>query len=116
MVAGLVVIGTSLGGLNALRAVLGGLPAGYGWPVVIVQHRSAEDVGDTLPVTLQRGCALPVREVEDKDPLEGGRVYIGPADYHLLIEPEGLALSTEGRVFFARPSINVLFESAAVVY
>ncbi len=112
----LVVIGTSLGGLHALQSVLGGLGATFPWPVAIVQHRSAEDIDDTLAVILQRHCVLPVREVEDKDPIEPGRVYLGPSDYHLLVEADGFALSTEGRVTFARPSIDVLFESAAAVF
>lgn len=111
----LVVVGASLGGLSALEVLLGGLSEGFPWPVAIVQHRSAEDINDTLPVVLQRRCALPVAEVEDKDPIEPGRVYVGPPDYHLLIEAGTFALSTEARVISARPSIDVFFDSAAAV-
>lgn len=109
----LVVIGTSLGGLTALPVILRALPRDFRSPVVIVQHRAilSDDAG--LVSALQRGCLLDVREVEDKDPLTAGRVYLAPADYHLLVEDEHLTLSTEARVMHARPSIDVLFESAA---
>jgi two-component system, chemotaxis family, protein-glutamate methylesterase/glutaminase len=109
----LVVIGTSLGGLTALPTILRALPAGFRCPVVVVQHR-AIDVDDvSLLAALQRGCPLELREVEDKDPLRPGRVYLAPADYHVLVEGDHLTLSTEARVLHARPSIDVLFESAA---
>ncbi len=108
-----VVVGTSLGGLTALPVILRALPRDFRSPVVIVQHRAilSDDAG--LVGALQRGCPLEVREVEDKDPLTAGRVYLAPADYHLLVEDEHLTLSTEARVMHARPSIDVLFESAA---
>ena len=112
----LVVIGTSLAGLTALPVILRALPRDFRSPVVIVQHRAilSDDAG--LVSALQRGCLLEVREVEDKDPLTAGRVYLAPADYHLLVEDEHLTLSTEARVMHARPSIDVLFESAADVF
>ena len=59
---------------------------------------------------------LPVADVEDKAPIEPGRVYLAPPDYHLLIEPGYFSLSTEPHVHYARPSIDVLFESAADAY
>jgi two-component system, chemotaxis family, protein-glutamate methylesterase/glutaminase len=109
----LVVIGTSLGGLTALPVILRALPAGFRCPIVVVQHR-AIDVDDvSLVAALQRGCPLELREVEDKDPLVPGRVYLAPADYHVMVEDNHLTLSTEARVLHARPSIDVLFESAA---
>jgi two-component system chemotaxis response regulator CheB len=111
----LVVIGTSWGGLHALRKVLGGLPSGFDLPVVVVQHRHRDS--DHLLVTLlQDHTALKVCEVEDKSELEGGSVYIAPAEYHVLVEPGHLALSTEEPVRFSRPSIDVTFESAADAY
>lgn len=112
----MVLIGTSLGGLEALAAVLGALSSSFPWPVVIVQHRSAEDSGNTLTAILQHRCALPVCEAEDKDPILGGRVYVAPSDYHLLVERDTFALSTEARVSLARPSIDVLFDSAAASF
>lgn len=108
-----VVIGTSLGGLTALPVILRALPRDFRCPVVIVQHRGIHTDDVSLVAALQRGCLLEVREAEDKDPLITGRVYIGPSDYHVMIEDDHLVLSTEARVLHARPSIDVLFDSAA---
>jgi two-component system chemotaxis response regulator CheB len=112
----LIVIGTSLGGLNALSAILRALPATIGVPVAIVQHRGP--IPDSSLATLLSGhSALPVLDAEDKMPLDPGTVYLAPPDYHLLVESRGLlALSTDPPVRSARPSIDVLFESAAHVY
>lgn len=112
----LVLVGASLGGLDALVAVLGSLAPAFPWPVAVVQHRSAEDSGDTFGAALQQACPLPVYEVEDKDPIVDGRVYLGPPDYHLLVERDAFALSTEARVSLARPSIDVLFDSAVASF
>lgn len=111
----LVVVGASLGGVHALGALLGGLPDDFPAPLAIVQHRSKETDG-TLQAVLQRMSALPVCEVVDKQPLNGRCAYVAPADYHLLIDRGSFALSTEGPVLYARPSIDVLFESAADTY
>lgn len=111
---GLVVVGTSLGGLAALPVLLGGLPPEFSLPIVIVQHRSIVSGVSALTTVLQRGCPLALHDVFDKDPLVGGRVYLAPADYHVLVDGDHLALSTEARVQYARPSIDVLFTSAAV--
>jgi len=108
----LVVIGASLGGLRALEVLLGAVPAGYPRAVVIAQHR-LPDSSDRLAGLLRRYCALPVGEAQDKEAIRGGRVYLAPAEYHLLIEGSAFALSTEGPVSYARPSIDVLFETAA---
>jgi two-component system chemotaxis response regulator CheB len=107
----IVVVGASLGGLRAVSALLAALPAGFGLPVVVAQHRSPDDAG--LAAFLQRSSARPVLEAEDKLPLAPGSVYLAPPDYHLLVDGERLALSTEAPLAFARPSIDVLFESAA---
>ena len=112
----IVVLGASLGGLDALRTMLSALSTSFPWPLVIAQHRSSEDVSDMLPLMLQRACALPVSEAEDKDAMVGGHVYLAPPDYHLLVENGALALSTEARVSHARPSIDVLFDSAVAAY
>ena len=111
----LVVVGTSLGGLEALSVLLPGLPASFPLPIVIVQHRGREP-DDGLARILQGRCALKVGEATDKEPLESGHVYIAPAEYHVLVEHGSLALSTEGAVNCSRPSIDVLFESAAASY
>ena len=111
----LVVIGTSLGGFDALRLVLGGLPASFPLPLAIVQHQGASGSGE-LAALLQRYTPLAVADAEDKDVLSPGRVYLAPIGYHVLVERGSLALSTEGPVWYARPSIDVLFESAAEAY
>lgn len=157
----LVVIGASLGGIQALSRLLSELPKGFPLPILIVQHRHKSS-DNALSTFLQESCQLSVVEAEDKETIKPGWVYIAPADYHLLIEanPEteterdnkerrlykanghreslsanlgslksphpstlapspwkccaaGIALSTEAPVCYARPSIDVLFESAA---
>ena len=111
----LIVVGASLGGLNALAALLGALPADFPVPLAIVQHRHKDSDG-TLRTLLQRTTALPVHEVEDKQPIEPGTIGLAPADYHLLVERGAYALSVDQPVIFARPAIDVLFESAADAY
>ena len=111
----LVVIGTSWGGLHALRRVLGGLPAKFDVPVVVVQHRH-RDSDHLLVSLLQDHTALKVNEVEDKTELVAGGVYVAPAEYHVLVEDGHLALSTEEPVRYSRPSIDVTFESVADAY
>jgi two-component system, chemotaxis family, protein-glutamate methylesterase/glutaminase len=112
----LVVIGASWGGLRAVQEVLDGLGDTSPAPIVVAQHRGA-GAGERLAQLLQRSTELTVREAEDKDRLTPGSVYLAPPDYHTLIESDGtLALSTEGHVRHARPSIDVLFRSAAEAY
>lgn len=111
----IVVVGTSLGGLSALEILLGRLPKEFPLPIAVVQHRGVGS-DETLTILLQVHCALPVLEPEDKEPIEGGRVYIAPPDYHLLVDRGSFALSTEAKVCYARPSIDVMFESAAESY
>jgi two-component system chemotaxis response regulator CheB len=108
----MIVIGGSLGGCAALREVLGRLPADFPLPIAVVLHRHRESE-DLLVAVVQRGCALPVGEAEDKEPIRGGRVILAPADYHLLIDEGAFALSTDDLVNHARPSVDALFESAA---
>jgi two-component system, chemotaxis family, protein-glutamate methylesterase/glutaminase len=110
-----VVIGTSLGGLSALKVLLSGLPHGFPVPIVIVQHRG-KTADDAFASLLNKDTPLSVSEPNDKEALEPGHVYIAPSDYHLLVEPGSLALSTDAPVNYARPSIDVLFESAAEAY
>lgn len=111
-----IVIGTSAGGLFALSSLLSALPAAFPLPVLVVQHRS-RDQRDLLEELLQSKCAVRIKQADEKEPLSGGTVYIAPPDYHLLVEAdETLSLSCDDRVLYSRPSINVLFESAALVY
>ena len=112
----LIVIGTSLGGLNALTTLLSQLPPEFNVPVAIVQHRSPV-IDGSLVNLLNARSALRIVDAEDKMPLRPHYAYLAPADYHLLIEAPGVvALSTDAHVRSARPSIDVLFESAAQVY
>lgn len=111
----LVVVGTSWGGLAALRALVSGLPASLMMAVTLVQHRH-KDSDHLLRTLLQERSPLEVWEVEDKMPLEQGRIYIAPPDYHTLVEPGHFSLSTEAPVRYSRPSIDVTFLSAADSY
>jgi two-component system chemotaxis response regulator CheB len=112
----LIVIGTSLGGLNALLVLLGALPADLPVPIAVVQHRGASNESSLVDLLRQR-TVLAVFEAEDKMPLEAGTVYVAPADYHMLVEErEWISLSTDTPVRSARPSIDVLFETAADAY
>ena len=112
----IVVIGCSAGGFHALQAVLNPLPAGFPLPVVVVSHLGT-DHGPLLSDLLSRTCALLVREAEDKALLEPGVVQVAAPNYHLLLEAGGsLALSVDPKVCGVRPSIDVLFESAAEAF
>ncbi|PMB50858.1 chemotaxis protein CheB [Fischerella thermalis CCMEE 5201] len=118
----IIVIGTSLGGLEALQVILLGLPKTFPAPIAVVQHRH-KDSDDTLRVLLQSYTNLVVKEAEDKEEILPGWVYLAPADYHLLIESKDktvsqpyFSLSTDAPVTYARPSIDVLFETAADAY
>jgi two-component system chemotaxis response regulator CheB len=111
-----VVMGGSAGALQALSQILPALPADFSLPILIVVHLPP-DKKSVLPEVLGMKCALPVSEAEDKTPILPGRVYVAPPDYHLLVESETeLALSNEEPLLFSRPSIDVLFESAADVF
>jgi two-component system chemotaxis response regulator CheB len=111
----LIAIGTSLGGLSALKTLLGCFPRDFPAALAIVQHRHKES--DTaLSSFLQQFTVLPVHEVEDKERIQPGNVYFAPADYHLLVEPGYFSLSIDEPVSYARPSIDVLLESTADAY
>ena len=107
----LVVIGVSAGGLHAVGTILRRLTADFPVPMVVVQHRAKESTA--LASVLQEFTGLRVCEIEDKMAIEAGRVYIAPPDYHVLVEDGHLALSVDAPVTYSRPSIDVLFESAA---
>jgi len=107
----LVAIGASWGGLDALTRVLTALPEDFGAAVAIVQHRDENE--SPLASLLDRHATLPVREADDKERIEPGVLFVAPPNYHLLVDSGAFALSTDERVQFSRPSIDVLFESAA---
>lgn len=111
-----VVIGTSAGGMNALAVILPALPDSFPLPVAVVQHLSPHSDG-FLAEYLDRIGKLRAKEAEDKEPMRPGYVYVAPAGYHLLVESDRtFSLSVDAHVNFCRPSIDVLFESAAEVF
>ena len=111
-----IVIGTSAGGLNALKTVLTKLPENYPIPILVVQHISA-DSEDFWIRNLNVQCKVQVKEAEEKEKISRGNVYIAPPDYHILLEQDAtITLSQEEKVNFSRPSIDVLFETASDVY
>jgi len=111
-----VVIGVSTGGVQALKKLLGPLPAEFTLPILVVQH-IGPDAGSGLARLLDEYCVLRVKEADEQDEILPGTVYLAPANYHLLVERDGyLALSADPCVSFARPSVDVLFESAAEVF
>ena len=111
-----VVIGASAGAIQALSEILPALPADFSVPILIVVHIPANSNNILAPL-FDRKCRMAVREAEDKEPALGGVIYFAPPGYHLLVEAEGtLALSSDEEVLYSRPSIDVLFETAADAY
>lgn len=111
-----VVIGASAGAVQALMAILPALPASFGLPVLVVVH-VPPDRDNVLVPLLQAKCRMLVKEAEDKEPVSASVIYFAPSDYHLLVErDQTLALSTDEAVNYSRPSIDVLFETAAEAY
>ena len=111
----LVVIGCSLGGMHALEIILRTLPGKFPVPIAVVQHRHRAS-NEGLPAFLRRDADLKVCDAEDKQPIRKGSVYLAPANYHLLVERGSFHLSVDDAVAYSRPSIDVLFESAADAY
>lgn len=111
-----VAIGASAGGVEALLTLLDGLAPSFSAAVLIVVHLPP-DRRSALASVLSHRCTLPVAEAQDKEPVVAGRVYVAPPDYHLLVEPDrSLSLSQDEPLHFSRPSIDLLFESAAFAY
>jgi two-component system, chemotaxis family, protein-glutamate methylesterase/glutaminase len=111
-----VVVGASAGGVEALAELLPALPATFRPSLLIVLHLPRERPSLLVEIFARR-CARPIREADDKEPVEPGTVYFAPPDYHMLVEKNRqIALSADEPVHFSRPSIDVLFESAAEVY
>ena len=110
-----VVVGASWGGLAALSKLIAALPSDFGVPMAVVQHRSRH-ADNLLAGLLQDVASLRVVDVEDKEPLLPGTVYIAPANYHMLVDDGHLTLTTDPLVRFSRPSIDVTFISAGDAY
>jgi len=111
-----IVIGVSAGGMNALGQILPKLPADFPLPIMIVQHISPQS--DTYMIRhFDSISKVIVKEADEKEEIKPGTVYFAPPNYHLLVESDfTFSLSVEERVNFSRPSIDVLFETAAEVY
>ncbi|MDE1895926.1 MAG: chemotaxis protein CheB [Rhodospirillales bacterium] len=111
-----VVIGASAGALEALSVILPALPVGFALPVFVVVHLP-HNRKSILAEIFRAKCKLQVHEAQDKEIISGGSIYFAPPDYHLLVETNYcLALSSDEPVRYSRPSIDVLFESAADAY
>jgi two-component system chemotaxis response regulator CheB len=111
----LIVIGCSMGGMYALQKIFSALPKTFCVPIAVVQHRYRTS-NEGLPAFLRRHTALDVVDTTDKEWIKPGTVYLAPANYHLLVERGELSLSVDEAVAYSRPSIDVLFESAALAY
>ena len=111
-----IVIGTSSGGMNALNFLCSALPVDFSIPIIIVQHIGPHSDNQWIKL-LNINSKLSLKEVDEKEKIENGNVYIAPPNYHLLIEKDRtFSLTIDERVNYSRPSIDVLFESAAEAY
>ena len=107
-----VVVGTSYGGMNALKIVLSALPINFRAPMLIVQHLSPQSNGYLIEY-LNNFSKIKVKEADEKEQIRIGNAYLAPPNYHLLVDNKGfLSLTVNEKINFARPSIDVLFESA----
>jgi len=111
-----IVIGVSAGGIEALIRLLSALSSNFPFPIIIVQHLHP-DQGKFYISYFNELCALTVKEADEKEPIKAGTVYFAPPNYHLLVEVEQrLSLNVDEKVNYSRPSIDVLFETAAETY
>ncbi|MFV5685036.1 chemotaxis protein CheB [Flavobacterium sp. GB2R13] len=111
-----IVIGVSSGGMNALKIIFSSLPVDFNTPIIIVQHLGAHSDSQWIKL-LNKKSLLDLKEADEKEKIEKGKIYIAPPNYHLLIEKDKtFSFTIDERVSFARPSIDVLFESAAEAY
>lgn len=111
----LVAVGASLGGLLQLERLLSRLPPDLPAAIAMCQHRN-DDTDSGLVRLLQRYSKLPVSEPEPLEPILPGHAYLAPGGYHLLVDARAFSLSVDPPVSFARPSVDVLFESVADAY
>lgn len=112
-----VVVGVSAGGMDALPRILKPLPKDFPLPILVVQHTHPSGDDGFFVQYLNERCKLEVIEANRNEPIENGKVYLAPADHHLLVEKDGLlSLSMGDKVNHSRPSIDVLFHSAADVF
>jgi len=110
-----VVIGASAGGTIALQKILPILLADFPLPVIIAQHVHPHQAGAAQ--TYKGASLLKIKDVDEKEAIRPGFVYFAPPNYHLLVENDHtFSLSIDPKVHFTRPSVDVLFESAADAY
>src|SRR5688500_15994954 len=111
-----IVIGVTLGGLNAMKYLFPLLPADFPIPIIVVQHISPHS--DNHWVSLLNDMSrLNIKEADEKEKIRAGNIYVAPANYHLLVERDHtFSFTIDEKVNFARPSIDVLFDSAADAY
>lgn len=111
-----VVVGLSSGGMGALKELFAGLPKNFSLPVIVVQHISPRSDGEWIEIMDQK-YAIRIKEAEEKEKIRSGTVYLAPPNYHLLVEKnETFSLSIDERVSYARPAIDVLFDTAVEAY
>lgn len=111
-----VVMGGSSGSFVALQKILSALPKAFPLPIIVVQHLSP-DSGSLATSGFYKSLQIPFKEAEDKEPICPGIVYFGPPNYHLLVEADRtMSLSVDEKENYSRPSVDVLFETAAVAY
>ncbi len=107
-------IGTSAGGVTALNALFRDLPAGFSIPIIVVLHLGEYPL---IPSAFFTPSGMTLKEADEKEPILPKHIYFAPADYHLLVENDfTFSLSTEEKVQFARPSLDVTMESAAEIF
>jgi two-component system, chemotaxis family, protein-glutamate methylesterase/glutaminase len=111
-----VVLGSSAGAVEALMVILPGLPRRFRLPLMVVVHMPAA-AQSGMAELFRSKCQLAVKEAEDKEPIQESTIYFAPPNYHLLVEIDRrMSLSSEEPVLYSRPSIDVLFETAADAY
>ncbi len=111
-----VVIGVSAGGMSVLSEIFQQLRPDFRLPLLIVQHLHPHQ-GNFHIEYFSEIAPIPVQEMEEKQPIHPARIYFAPANYHALIESDKtFALSVDEKVNYARPSIDVLFETASEVF
>jgi two-component system chemotaxis response regulator CheB len=111
----IVVVGTSAGGVEALRALVGGLPADFPGSVFVVMHTAPDSPG-VLAQILERSGPLPATNATNREPIRPGHIYVAPPDAHLLLEPGRMRLTHGPKENRFRPAVDPLFRSAAQVF
>ncbi|WP_027379586.1 chemotaxis protein CheB [Chryseobacterium daeguense] len=112
----LVVIGGSAGSLQVILEMIKNLKEDMAFPILLVMHRKAHS-NNILQTLLQQFSSAEVIEIEDKTEIENNKIYITPADYHLLFEDKKImSLDSSEKMNYSRPSIDVTFKSAAETF